>query len=363
MSIFELPAQMCIFQKLTDSLIYERAETSPETIKEKGDNAYKLAKSLFNIEGEYLFKVIVKKYLKKISQVKPGRVLLKALKVINKTITVKAGKRFKQCGSTIQLVPGKEEYYFSFNDNRTTVSKRPTWISFAHELIHSLHLFSHGELYAYITQDILEGMTDLEEQHTICGYNFKVFLQKKEIHKLDVLCENSFLLSSGLPFRINHLNALQSNNLTTCFIEEVDVDKNTQSYYHWLSRALYQTRVIPEEKTQNQEYILNFISTYPMALASIPETLKQDEAFFLKVISVDVQLFLYAGSLNKSKSFMLKALEITCGAFFFADIELYKDKDFAVSTLRKMEGTIVKKMAFKKLELSLQNDKEILSLM
>lgn len=239
-------------------------------------------KNIFEINGDDDFKKRIYNDIRVLLQVKPGRFLFKELiKSVEfysedkSPIKIKSGKKsFHNDDGSIEINSNESEdrYYNALSGSNTVKCSRPTAITLAHELIHHLHkrdrdLQEIAEEYARLKQKkpisvpdfikdvkiypkfnfkemscpfegfenqiIFKGLDTLEEEHTILGVNFPRFLQKKTINKLDVLCENAFLVAFNLLPRIDHQDA--GNTV----IDDAQTNQpDLFSYYGWLSQKI-----------------------------------------------------------------------------------------------------------------------------
>jgi len=239
-------------------------------------------KNIFEINGDDAFKERIYSDIRALLQVKPGRVLFKELiKSVEffsedkSPIKIKSGKKsFHSDDGIIEInsTDSEERYYNALSGSNTVKCSRPTAITLAHELIHHLHkrerdLQELAEEYARLKQKkpicvpdfikdveiypnfnfkdmsvtfegfeshiIFKGLDTLEEEHTILGVNFPRFLQKKKLNKLDVLCENAFLVAFNLLPRIDHQDAANT------VIDDAQTNQpDLFSYYGWLSQKI-----------------------------------------------------------------------------------------------------------------------------
>ena len=144
-------------------------------------------------------------------------------------------------------------------------------------------------------------MDDLNEQHVITGFNPRRFSKKSPVEPIEVISENVFLLALNLPPRIDHRKA------TGAKLENYSLADNTNLYFSWLTKELTSINQIPIDKSDDIEYILNFVADYPSAIKSLPEKLN-DKAFMLRLIKFELNFLRDSPSLCNDADFMLKAM-------------------------------------------------------
>jgi hypothetical protein len=137
--------------------------------------------------------------------------------------------------------------------------------------------------------------------------------------KLDVLCENAFLIALGLPPRVNHL-AEDGEDLE---LNLHKVDNSVDSYCKWLEGKIRGIIEIPIEKASDKEFVINYLCRNPIAIPSLAEELRNEEDFMLELISNDpylVREFLAKfPELHKNNDFMLKLMTKNNLAFTFKE--------------------------------------------
>lgn len=260
-----ISSQMAQYRSLMNSLIHEKPGGD---INDKRDRTMALAMKILLIgypsdERDEEFEIDIKNRIKELCNLKVGRKLIKALakileapKIQGKHIHPYIPIRLAYMDDSIGYI-GQDEYcsqykyaeltkasrfkfqYRVMKDNSPYISKEyPLLIALAHELIHALHHYSASPIFDLDNdpdQLLLESMTDPEEQHTITGYNYHLFSKKgKFLNKVDVICENAFLLALGLPARTSHAEALGLSDL------EGEIPNVEESYYEWLETQLKQ---------------------------------------------------------------------------------------------------------------------------
>jgi Domain of unknown function (DUF4116) len=360
--------QMHVYKEMMCSLIYESENMTKEKKEQKKEKIIELAKDLFSIKGDDEFKKTIDNWIINISELKPGRKLIKALAKEKKDLKIEIEKsyHFYCTGLSIEVEIGKEEEgYAALGRERERVNyfERPLWIEFAHELVHALHTLTNdsGRADASDTRkSILKGMDNLEEQHTIAGFNHRLFLTKTNITPMDMLCENAFLLALNLPPRIDHGFGGDQKDFN-CFQEK----KTHDLYFKWLENELNFEKNIPNDKKENEEYMLKFLEKYPAAIRSLSEKLKNNEDFMLQLACIcSEEFFENFPDLSKNKGFMTKAtsqvpyknlLKVT-------PPELFKDKEFVQALVKSARG-IYKKCVLVMIDPLLKNDPDIRALL
>lgn len=342
-----------------NSLIHEKAGVTDEMVKMRQNKVIALAKDLFVVEGDQEIKDKLTSYVENIASVKPGRKLIKALVNNKLKIKIKKGEDFFFRPDDSMVEVGNEE-----NCRINTIDptfqqkgvKHPTWIMFAHELIHLLH--HHNKEYLKTEKtDILPGMNDLEEQIAIIGYNPRKFTKSNALSAIEIICENAFYLALGLLPRIDHKRADNVDPVEAKHPKAHVVD----AYYVWLENTLNSISKIPEDKKDDKEFILKYLDDYPSAASTLSDKLKSDYDFILQLI-VHHHEMLVLTPLCKDKQFMMQAVQVQFLAPFYADSELFKDKEFI---LKMYEGQhYYSKPAFKKwildkIDPSLLNDPDL----
>ncbi len=356
--IEKLNQQISIYQQLTEALIYEKKELSTERKAQKKEKIYKLAKTILEIQGDSDLEKKIDGYIENISSLKAGRKLIKELAKKSDKIMIKQGTAFFCTHLTIQVGSNERTDYNTINSQfQKCQFQRPSWVDFAHELIHALHHSYPDKFRNYwsIRNDILPGMDDLNEQHVIAGFNPRHFSKRPTLEPIEVLSENVFLLALNLPPRIDHQKAtgpkLENSSL-------VDPD-NTNIYFSWLAKELNAINQIPIDKSDDVEYVLKFVTEYPSAIQSLPEKFS-DQAFMLRLIKIQLDFLKNFPSLCNDAGFMLKAASINSIAVFYSSPELLKNKEFILKAAPFLEGDKIWQNAFFDIiDPSLRNDPEI----
>lgn len=333
-----LNSQMCIYKKLMNNLIYEKGDKSQAKLEERKDKFTNLAKSVLNIEGDAEFKNRIYGYIEQIASIKPGRKLFKALTEGNpKPVRVWFGNANKFCrfGHSIEVAPEElyaKSFYLTIDEKLNYKAAHwPKWILFAHELVHFLHThwnFNENWRCTEIEADILCDTDNLEEQYTIMGMNHRLFVKKKnQLKPVDILCEDAFLLASGLPPRLDHRAYVEDR--------EHEIDLKTLSkmgivdaYYEWLERELLAIREIPKDKINNKEFIINFLKKYPLSITTLGEEVKKDKDFAKQLITIDHTSLKGFPHLCKDKDFILELIKINIRILPYISSELVEDEDF-----------------------------------
>lgn len=260
-----ISSQMAQYRLLMNSLIHEKPGVD---VDDKRARSMELAMKILLIgypydERDEEFEIDIKNRVKELCNLKVGRKLIKALakileapKIQGKHIHPYIPIRLAYTDDSIGYME-EDEYCTQYNYVRLTKAScykfqyrvmkdnipytsniNPPFISLAHELIHVLHHYSASPIFdlnSNLDELLLETMTDPEEQHTITGYNYRLFLIKnKSLDKVDVICENTFLLALNLPSRTSHKETLGLINL------EGEIPDVEESYYEWLESQLKQ---------------------------------------------------------------------------------------------------------------------------
>lgn len=355
--------QMSKCKELMHSLIYEKPTTTTKIKSQKEEALSKLAKEKFIINGDEEFKTGVNNCINEILAVKPGRKLIKAIVKHNpeQKIPITLGQQSafdeKVFKITLSLRPEK---YWTLGERNFT---RPAFVTLAHELIHTLHFLKNPDNFyirTCIEDETIVEMDDLEEQRTIAGFDNRMFSKEGIESKLDVLCENTFLLALGLPFRVNHWNA---DNGSIC----EDLDTNTKQildpYFKWLESAVSGISPIPIERESDKDFFMRYIPKNPSAAPTLPEKLKNDEEFMYELIRKDKRLLGQFPELSKNKEFMLNLIRYYELAILKLDPSLLNEKEYLIKCLNLLADDDVNKNLFaiiyKKIEEPLRGDPDI----
>jgi hypothetical protein len=330
-----LQQQITSFTRAFHGLINEK-NSSAVAREEKKQKIMLLAKQIFLIEGDEDFKNRTIRYIEEISAIKPGRKLISALATFENQIRVVPGEDFEHCGLIITINNQQTFAYATANDeDKPAVATKPAWINFAHELVHQLHYFKDTENKSSFAsrQNILPAMDNLEEQHTISGFNPETLSSPFE--PVDVLCENAFLIAFGLPHRIDH-----RSDSGQAFTASKDPQLLEENYYRWIQKALAQISELPLDKRNDQEFILDAIKDRPQMIKSISDELKENREFLLKALDVNVEILDGFSELCKDGPFMLSAYKVKAISAECINPELCKNKDFVLSALQLFGGRI-----------------------
>jgi hypothetical protein len=271
--------------------------------------------------------------------VKPGRKLIKALVNAGQKIEVVYDNEFKFNFAFFQLKAHLNEDSSSYNNIFGNYSRKPAWVSFAHELIHALHHVNNKLVCKNLIKDhkkIIRNMDDFEEQQTIVGFVEEDYLNNKIKCKIDILCENAFLLALGLPPRCDH-------HTTGLFKVNRDYNKENctiDTYCEWLEDEISRSKKIPSEKVNDKACVIQHMCDYPKSYDLLPEKWKNDEEFI-----VELMLELYCmdnldeiPKLHNNKELMLKLIDLYPMAIASVDVEFYKDKIFALKFLEILKN-------------------------
>lgn len=259
--------------------------------------AFEKAKSIFEIEGDPEFKDTILTSLKEICSLRPGRLLVKCL---SKT-------KFMTDGCMIKIIEGEiskyETTHFDDLKNNQVNIDRPSIISMnakyihayntidengkllcatsklsialVHEIIHALHDLN-GEF--EFKGNYFNNFTELEEQYTITGFKPQKISENRKQNKIDLLCENLFLLSIGSPVRVSHQRAklrMQEN--------ATDVNKNLNAYIEWIKEQIGDF-LIPDGMEDNAEYMKNIIKNDNSNFNLASENLRKDHSFVIDML-------------------------------------------------------------------------------
>lgn len=351
--------QVETYKKMMEALTTEKEGVTEEIKKRRHEKTYQFAKSLFVYSGND-DKLVeqVNSYLKKITSVKPGRKLVKSLAKM-------------QCKIKIQ-----QQLTFFFNSQALTVSdtpistintinlksekrgvKTPDWLCFAHELVHALHYYSNPTQYMKNCNtkiDILPAMETFEEQWAITGFASQLFTQP--IKPEDVICENAFYIALGLPARVDHDHGL--NNL----LSESETPSSYKTYYSYLEAKLTYISKIPDERKDDKDFLLTFLADYPSAAKTLSDELMNDHPFMAKLYNKDKRILRHFTELKKDHDFIQLLMESDDWAFFYADKELLKSKEFLLKAMDAMDlerDNYLKEAIINILDESLKQDPEI----
>lgn len=304
----QLHDQIIEFKKLMHSLTTEKDHVTAEIKLRRQEKTYLTAKKLFSAEGNEA-NTILEGYLREIASVKPGRKLIKALENTKCHLKVELKDRliFRPYHSTVFIDNTNAISYNTLNssgDVRKTSS--PTWIAFAHELIHALHHFSNPEdPLATTSVNIFPKMDSLEEQRTIIGFHSKLFSKKDCLAIEDVICENAFYMALGLPVRVDHTDETVEQELSAA-----ERPNSHDGYYTWLESTQKNISQIPEDKVGDKEFLFNFLCRNPAALKSLPPHLKKDADFMIQFMDQPhVNLLEELPELSENEDFVMKLLE------------------------------------------------------
>ncbi len=331
-----LDSLMANFKQIMSQLIHEKASHSSEHIEFKIAKTEAIAQSIFQITGGDEFKEIVQTDLSLICKLKPGRVLVKALKKYAVLpIEIKEGPE-DQFVLNQQLVSvcikysskRTRKYYTIFDeqlsDTALPTSRKetsPSYIKLAHEMIHFLHYSQDNAKFnkriENVSRDVFPLMDSREEQLTITGID-EPFLTKriseKKLEKSDLLCENAFLLALQLAPRNCHRERARFNEGAPNLVSQ-DLES---AYYKWIETNLHAINHIPPDKKMDKEFIKEFVLKYPKALKTIDSSLKQDEDFFIDIAEFNSSAIKYFPSeLLEDVKFLQALVDKRAGNFFY----------------------------------------------
>jgi hypothetical protein len=264
LSNLNIKEKMSQYRNIMNRLIIEKDGLTKDQINIKSEKYIRLFQlkidQKFFIQGDQSFQDKILQDVKNICQLKPGRRLIKALlKCDNLSLVFSEGRH-----EIIQhRVPGEEKFievrvekvdgfdYNSLSENGlNATAKQSRYVRTAHELIHALHAYTNNRVLSKsLCTDyyILKDMDNLEEQHTIIGFNQLIVSKKEALDKFDVLCENAFLLALHLPPRIDHQDIIQGS---------VQEQPSLDVYYEWLEKQLIQVQLDPNAKLGAHERAL-----------------------------------------------------------------------------------------------------------
>lgn len=355
--IKELNEHISLHRQLTESLINEKKDLTSDQQAQEKESVSKLAKALFDIQGDAILEKKIDGYIEKISSLGVGRKLFQALAEKGDKFSIKQGENFWCTGLTIEVGREEQTYYNTINRLFEKCHfVRPSWVDFAHELVHVLHHSNPEKFGNYwsVRTDILPGMDDLNEQHVIAGFNSRHFSKRKtQLEPIEVICENAFLLALKLPPRIDHQKA-DGTKLGTHLPDE----NTTDLYFSWVEKELHFINQIPEDKSNDVEYILNFVKDYPSAIKSIPDKLN-DETFMLRIIRLDINFLQQSPSLCNNPDFILKAMGFNSMSVLYSSPELRKNKEFIMKAATIVKDKIWKEAFLDFIDPSLQNDPDV----
>jgi hypothetical protein len=375
--------QMVNYQNLMNSLIIEKKGMTEEKKAEKKEKIIALSKNLFLIQGNEDLKKTVKCYITEIASLKPGRKLIKALEKAKILIKVQEGDEFYTESKlttknskvhlkkfSIAIFPDDSDFYNTINEMQNERSTlKPQWVSFAHELIHIFHKNSPLSIISIYTKtDILNDMDDLEEQHTIVGFNHYRFSEMPVTDPLAVLCENAFLLALNLPPRIDHASMQYKNLDSNSFKNR----KIAEIYYSWLAKNLNDIRTVPEWKKNSKSILVRHLVRHPLAIQSFLDELKKKDHLIIKIINENPELLKEFRTLLNNADLLKKILtecnyQCIDNAIFKHickfQTELAKDKEFIFNVAKSCTKDIQKLKLSKLLHPSLEADKDIQALL
>lgn len=350
---------MTNYKLVINELVHEKIDRTCEQIETKTQKAKELAKTIFEIDGNDTFKGNVKDDLNSICEVKPGRILIKALsKFIFTPIKIKQGtsdnfiinqNTYNVC---IEFSNERTRKYYTIFDEKLSnqpfpTSKQeqcPSFVRLAHEMIHLFHYKMDEKKFnkriTNISMDVFPFMDTREEQYTIAGIDEPLLTKKinqGKLEKADIVCENSFLLALNLAPRNCHHDDVAIYNKNQA--REITKDLET-AYYNWLEDNLFRINNIPESNKTDKEFIKNFASKYPKALKSIDYSLKRDKEFFLDLIEYNKDAIKYLPiELLQDKDFLISLINQTLGSYFRLpkDIRL-SNKELALFVIKKKQS-------------------------
>lgn len=382
------------YKNLMHKLVHEKAGIQDCEVEQKIRDAKELCKHLFSIDGSDEFVEKFNLQMEKICQLKPGRKLIKYLSKYfneNDKVVVKSHVNTSAHGNKIFLDSAAENHtYTAWFDGFCVNSEKPFFVAIAHELIHVLHCKINPALQVLkgrikTCSTFLQDMDDVEEQDTIIGlinnpeyFSSKAILCRNEKVRqkkcIDVICENAFLLALNLPPRVNHRSA----NLNFKFIDsgnwgDMQKANNSNGYYHWLDNMMVAASnyfSYEEPKLcENEEAALKCIEyekIYPGFLISrVSQRLLTDVGFLVKVRNQIPDFFKRVLSFPHqitNMELMKRLGRERFDDFFMAHPFLWKEKEFVIHVLNCCKDQKSVKLAMEKMDQTLKNDPEILSL-
>lgn len=339
-NIYDEPMQQ--YKENFSNLICEKTNDT-DVLRGKSNMAFERAVSMSEINGSAEFVGVTKDRLREICSVKPGRKLIKAL---FESELVKAGKKIKFMEGAFQqradTVCGEIQANYQYNavdSERKVMSVNfKSSCMLAHEMIHLLHELSNCTSHE---TECMESMDYLEEQKTIIGFDHKNFILKNKLDYRDILCENAFNFSFGMPFRIDHQIGKDDNNWNCTINGAVECRKSLDQYFNWITDKLNEF-LVPPGKEDDAEYMRKAIRNRFKNFDSASERLKNDSLFW-------VDLF-QDHNLNKLTAIMSSMPK-----------DLFKRKDFALALISRPLNLDVKKTLVNSIEKGLFQDEEILN--
>ena len=184
-------------------------------------------------------------------------------------------------------------------------------ISLAHEMVHRLHL-KQGLFSEFIYDSFcFHDMDNVEEQHTITGFNHLSLRLDKKWTKVDFICENAFRIAFGLLARVDHqssgiekidllqnaINPIKRNAPESTCQEGINtgkIDLNAtllppvfnhkvdpeylNTYFNWIHKQVGD--FIPEGPEEYADFMKKLVMKKPKDLFFISETLQKDLTFY-----------------------------------------------------------------------------------
>lgn len=333
--------QLQIYENLMHQVVYEDKSVSEERIAEEKKLLAIIAKKIIQIEGNAQFKSALHKQIDELVTLKPGRILIRAIADHLQNIRIRPhgeATTFSSRYGYIEIHLNNTFYETLNSSSEYCTFEKPAFVLLAHELIHVLHhaIDPDGFFMCIETKkNIVNEMDNLEEQHTIAGFNPILFSQKEKIKKIDVLCENAFLIALGLPPRINH-RLINAKKIYKKIQEDSDFYKDPKnSFFPWVEKELNAIRNIPKDK--DDKFIVTFLLANPESISLNLEELMEKKDIILSLIYEDIDLIEYFPDLMKDKEFMLKAFSTHPWAYQYIDEELLSDKEFVDQVLTGTE--------------------------
>jgi hypothetical protein len=325
------------YKQLTIDLAKEENLPNAE-IQQLMENSYILALKNLVIEGSEEFEKATESRIKKICKLKAGRKLFEILNNQQQKIKCVEDEifRYNFQSQTLHLQKKSKPsiYYNSFDENVVKISvKHKKYILMAHELIHAIHMqCSEPDL------NCIKNMSDLEEQHTILGFNHKTFQKKISLEELDVLCENTFHLAINRPPRVDRQGGehieMPSNYL-------YNGSPSTEHYFKWIEKEIISISSI-NVNSNDRDFAIEYLKMHPNSFSAISEELKQDASFlaeYSKIIGFGDLFRIYPESKN-NKIFMMNFLKQNSFDFsviFKLPKELFDDKEFVLYSINNLD--------------------------
>lgn len=361
LSSHSLCSEVMHYRSLMDKLIYEKEGSQSCQIEQKIEKSKELSKNLFSIEGDEKFTQLFNEQIVELCQLKPGRKLIKYLsKSSDIKIVVKNGSTSEQGGGVITIDPQLDGKYNARVADSYVLSKKPLKVTIAHELIHELHqrcnwlLYmsnSHSDINGIFRNRVMGEMDDIEEQQTILGLTYRNFFDAYTVKfnpakKIDVICENAFLLALNLPPRVDHRGGESRLSPLDEKWSENQKENNFDFYYQWLDEILVLTKYKTKKAASAvKDIIYDDVETalkclehkekFPNFSPQISDSLLDGEELFLKARNRIHNFFntTHAWFASSNMNVMMKLGQTNFDDFFEAAPILWADKEFVLHVL------------------------------